>query len=130
MPMSFQSSDIEIVDTFKYLGVHFNNKLDWTNNTDALYKKGQSCLHLLRRLRSFRVCRALLQTFYDTVVASVVLYAVVCWAGGSMDRDSKRLNKLVKRAGSVLGCPLESIKEVADKRMLVKLTSIVHNPSL
>ncbi|XP_073674252.1 uncharacterized protein [Garra rufa] len=129
IPVCIQGLDIEIVDTFKYLGVHLNNKLDWSTNTDALYRKGQSRLHLLRRLRSFGVCRELLRTFYDTVVASVVLYSIVCWAGSSSDRDRKRLNKLVKRAGSVLGCTLDTIEEVAERRMLVKLSSIMDNPS-
>jgi len=45
--------NIEIVDIFKYLDVHINNKLDWSNNTDAVYKKGLSRLHPLRILRSF-----------------------------------------------------------------------------
>ncbi|TWW82055.1 putative RNA-directed DNA polymerase from transposon BS [Takifugu flavidus] len=53
---------------------------------NALYKKGQSRLHLLRRLRSLR-CRTLLRTFYDSVVASVIFYAVVCWSCGSSERD-------------------------------------------
>ncbi|TWW70659.1 hypothetical protein D4764_17G0001420 [Takifugu flavidus] len=64
-PVNIQGLDIEIVEEYKYLGVHLKNKLDWTHNTDALYKKGQSCLHLLSRLRSFGVCRSLLWTFYD-----------------------------------------------------------------
>jgi len=34
--------DIEIVKSYKYLGVHLNNKMDWPD--DALYKKGQSTL--------------------------------------------------------------------------------------
>ena len=114
---------------YKYLGVHLNNKLDWTTNTDALYRKGQSRLHLLRRLRSFGVSRPLLRTFYDSVVASALLYAVVCWSCGSTERDRKRLNKLVRKASSVLGCPLESIEEVGERRMLAKLTSIMDNTS-
>ncbi|TWW67212.1 hypothetical protein D4764_02G0002530 [Takifugu flavidus] len=59
------------------------------------------------RLRSFGVCRSLLRTFYDSVVASVIFYAVVCWSCGSSERDRKRLNKLVRRAGSVLDCSLD-----------------------
>lgn len=31
--------DIKLVPTYN-LGVHLNNKLDWSLNTDALYKKG------------------------------------------------------------------------------------------
>uniref|UniRef100_A0A3P9DT76 Ig-like domain-containing protein n=1 Tax=Maylandia zebra TaxID=106582 RepID=A0A3P9DT76_9CICH len=47
---------------------------------DALYRKGQSRLYLLRRLSSFGVQGALLNTFYDSVVASVIFYSVVCWS--------------------------------------------------
>ena len=126
-PVNIQGSDIELVDSFKYLGVHLNNKLNWTTHTDALYKKGQSRLHLLGRLRSFGVCRPLLRTFYDSVVASAIHYAVVCWGAGSTDRDRKRLNRLVRRAGSVLGRTLDSVEEVGQRRTLSKLSSIMKN---
>lgn len=52
----------------KYLGVHLDNKLDWTLNTDLLYRKGQSLVFLLRRLKSFDVCSEMLQMFYQSVV--------------------------------------------------------------
>ncbi|KAM6989287.1 uncharacterized protein LKV04_008968 [Tautogolabrus adspersus] len=128
-PVNIQGLDIEMVESYKYLGVHLNNKLDWSHNTNVLYKRGQSRLHLLRRLRSFGVCRTLLRTFYDSVVASALFYAVACWGGGSTERDRKRLNRLVRRAGSVLDCPLDSVEEVGERRMLAKLTSIMDNHS-
>ncbi len=103
---------IKIVDSKK------NNKLHWSNNTEALYRKGQTRLHLLQRLRSLRVCRPLLKSFYDTVVASVIFYAVVSWGAGSSERDRKRLNKLVKRTSSILECPLDPIEEMGERRML------------
>lgn len=58
-PVSIQEIDTETVDSYKYPGLHLSNKLNWTTNTDVLYKKGQSRLHLLKRLRSFGVCRTL-----------------------------------------------------------------------
>ncbi|KAK3545669.1 hypothetical protein QTP70_009563 [Hemibagrus guttatus] len=106
-PVKIQGLDIELVDRFKYLGVHLNNRLDWLDNTDALYKKGQS------PWTRTRVNKTLLSTFYDTVVASAILYAIVCWVGGSTEQDRKRLNKLVRRVSSVLGCPLDLVEEVA-----------------
>ena len=45
-------TDIEMVTSYKCLGAHLNNKLDWTDHTAAcMYKKGQSRLYLLRKLR-------------------------------------------------------------------------------
>lgn len=81
-----------------------------TNNTDDLFKKSQNRFHLLRKPRSFDVCRAWLKTFYDTVVASAILYAVVFWGSGFSERDRKRLNKLMRRAGYVLGSSLDSVQ--------------------
>ncbi|KAI3354985.1 hypothetical protein L3Q82_004788 [Scortum barcoo] len=131
-PVNIQGLDIERVRTYKYLGVHLNNKLDWTDNTDSLYKRGQSRLYMLRlrRLGSFGVCRPLLRTFYETVVASVVSYAVVCWGGGCSERDKKRLNRLIKRASSVCGCPLDSIEVMGERRALAKLSTIMATTTL
>ena len=48
----------------KYLGVHLDNRLEWTGNTQNVYKKGQSRLYFLRRLMSLDVCRPMLNMFY------------------------------------------------------------------
>ncbi|KAI3369209.1 hypothetical protein L3Q82_007442 [Scortum barcoo] len=79
--------------------------LDWSDNTNALVRKGNSRLFLLRRLRSFGVQGPLLRTFYDSVVASAIFYGIVCWASSITDRDRRRMDRLVRRASSVLGCP-------------------------
>lgn len=113
------------MEKYKYLHVHLNNKL----NTNALYKKGLNRLHLLQQLRSFGVNRTLLRTFYDTVMASAIFYAVVCWSGGLTERDRGKLNKLVRRASSVLDCLLKSIKQDGEERLLSNLTSIMDNTS-
>ena len=89
--------------------------------------KGQSRLHLLRRLRSFGVQQTLLKTFYDSVVSSVVMYGVVCWGSSITAAEAKKLNNLVKKAGSVLGCSLDPVEVVGDGRMMTKLSSILSN---
>ena len=96
--------DIETVTSYKYLGVHLNNRLDWADNTDATFRKGQSRLHLLRRLKSFGVCRPLLRTFYDTMVASVVFYSVVCWRGGGLGKGQEKNKQTDKKSQF---CPVQ-----------------------
>ena len=125
--MSIQGLDIEIVEEYN-THVHINNKLDWTHNTDVLYKKSQSCLHLLRRMRSFGVRRTLLKTFYDSVVISDLLR---CGLLGLWKlREGQEETQQAGEKGQLsLGLSLDSIEEVGDRRMLTKLTSIMDNPS-
>ncbi|KAI3367990.1 hypothetical protein L3Q82_026817, partial [Scortum barcoo] len=124
-----REQDIDTVKSYKYLGVHLNDSLDWSDNTDALVKKGNSRLFLLRRLRSFGVQGPLLRTFYDSVVASAIFYGIVCWASSITDRDRRRMDRLVRRASSVLGCPLDSVEVVGNGRMMAKLSSLLNNTS-
>lgn len=72
------------------------------------------------------MCWTMLRTFYDMVVASAIFYTVVC---RSSERDKKRLHKMARSTGSVLGCSSDSTEEVCERRMLAKLTCLVNNSS-
>lgn len=110
--VNIQGVQTEDVSVYKYLGVHLHNKLDCSHNADApLYKKGQSRLHLLGKMRSFGVCRTLLRTSYDPRVSSAVFYREVYYDCGSSGRDRTRPHKLVRTAGS-----LASAEEVCERR--------------
>ncbi|KAI4894644.1 hypothetical protein NFI96_001032 [Prochilodus magdalenae] len=126
-PISIKGVDVEVVRSYRYLGVHLDERLDWSVNTDIVYKKAQSRLYFLRRLGSFRICQKLLLMFYQSVVASVLFYAVVCWGGSISKRDAGRLDRLVRKAGSVLGLELESLTPLAERRALSKLLHIMDN---
>ncbi|KAK3556816.1 hypothetical protein QTP70_021755 [Hemibagrus guttatus] len=75
------------------------------------------------------VCKTMLQMFYHSVVASVIFYPVVCWGSRVETADANRLNKLIGKAGSVIGVELESLADVSERRMLWKLLSILENMS-
>uniref|UniRef100_A0A8C4X371 B30.2/SPRY domain-containing protein n=1 Tax=Erpetoichthys calabaricus TaxID=27687 RepID=A0A8C4X371_ERPCA len=90
--------------------------------------KGQSRLYFLRRLASFNICNKMLQMFYQTVVASALFYAVVFWGGSIKRKDASRLDKLVRKASSMVGMELDSLTSVAERRALSRLLSIMENP--
>ena len=115
-PVSIHGVPVDTVEEYKYLGVYLNNKLDWTRNTEAVYKKGQSRLFFLRR--SFNICRTMPRIFYKSVFASAIFFAVTCWGSGLKVADNNRLHKLIRRAGDVVG---EELTTVAERRMLSKL---------
>ena len=127
-PLCILGEDVEEVEVYKYLGVYINYRLDWKSNTDAVYKKGMSRLYFLRKLRSFNVCSKMLEMFYQSVVASVLFLAVVCWGSSIGASDTNRLNKLIRKAGSVIGCKQDTVEAVVERRTLNKLLSIMDNP--
>ncbi|TWW71675.1 hypothetical protein D4764_16G0001720 [Takifugu flavidus] len=67
-----------------------------------------SRLYFLRRLRSFSVCSRMLHMFYLSVMASTIFFAVVCWGAGMK---------------------LANLDEVVRDRMVLKLRTIMDNPS-
>ena len=103
-----------------------DNKLDWKSNTEAVYKKGMSRLYFLRKLRSFNVCSKMLEIFYQSVVASAIFFAAVCWGSSIRASNTNRLDKIIKKAGSVLGLRLQSFESVVE-RTLKKRFSIIDN---
>ena len=126
-PLRILGEDVVTVEDYKYLGVHIDNGLKWKTNIDAVYKKGMSRLYFLRKLRSFNVCSKMLEIFYQSVVASVLYFAVVCWGSSIGAGDTNRLNKLIKKAGSVIGCKPDTFEVVVERRALNKLLSIMDN---
>ena len=127
-PLCILGENVTEVEDYKFLGVHLDNRLNWKTNTEAVYKKGMSRLYFLRKLRSFNVCSKMLEIFYQSVVASALFFAVVCWGSSIGAGDTNRLNKLIKKAGSVIGCKPDTVESVVERRTLDKLLSIMDNP--
>lgn len=76
------------------------------------------------RLKSFSVYRTMLCIFCHSVVPSVFFYASVCWGSRVKAADAGRLDKLIKKAGSLLGVKPETLLEVSERRMLKELLCI------
>ena len=80
-------------------------------------------------MRSFGVCNRMLQMFYQSVMASVLFFGITCWGGNNRAGDTFNLNRLVKKAGSVVGSSLQGVEEVTRVRTAKKLDSILENSS-
>ena len=82
--ISIVGEEVEVVEEYKYLGVHLDNRhMDGRYNTDAVHKKGQSRIYFLTKLRSLSVCNKMLYIFCKSVVESTIPNAVICWGAAS-----------------------------------------------
>lgn len=69
----------------------------------------------------------MLELFYQSVVDGAIFFAVVCWGSSIRVSDSNRLDKIIKKAGSVLGLKLEPLEIVVKRMLLNKMLSIMDN---
>ena len=79
------------------------------NNIKQLYKKAAILQHLQAPVG------------VQSVVGSVLSYAVVSWGGSTTKASLPRLKKLVRRASSVVSMKLGPLVTVAERRTLNKL---------
>ena len=112
-PVYIKGEAVERVETYKYLGVVFDSKLNWKENINLVLKKVNTRMYCLRKLRSFRVNSGMLLTFYNAVICSIIVFSSVCWGGNISKFDRGRLGKIVKKkkkADHVVGMPLDCFK--------------------
>ena len=119
-PICIKGENVQIVSEYKYLGVTIDDKLNWSKHTSNVFKKAQSRLFFLRKLRSFNVCNRMLKMFFETVVCSVMTFALVCWGGNAARGSMNKLEKLIKKAESCVGQKLDSLESIRQNRLLGK----------
>ena len=71
----------------------------------------------------------MLRMFYESVVASAILFAVVCWGSRLRVANANRLNKLIRKASDVVGVGLDNLSAVSDRRMLLRVWAILQHVS-
>ena len=74
----------------------------------------------------------MLVTFYNAVICIIIMFGSVCWCGNISKVDRGRLEKIVKKAkkkkaGEVVGEPLDSFKTLQEKRLYRKLMQILND---
>ena len=108
----------------------FDSKLNWKENINSVLKKVNSRMYCIRKLRSFGVNSDMLTTFYNAVIGSIIKFGSVCWSRNISKLDKARLEKIVKKAGHVVGKPLDDFKTLHKKRLYRKLMQILNDPTL
>lgn len=80
VPVVIGESNIEQVDSYRYLGVKIDKSLKWNSQVDYLCSKLAQRLHFLRRLQLFESSTIML-TFYNSVLGSIIRYSMAACYG-------------------------------------------------
>ena len=64
-PILIDGAVVEQVESFKFLGVHINNKLEWSKHTKTVVKRERQSLFPLRNLKRYGMGPEILRSFYS-----------------------------------------------------------------
>ena len=92
-PACIKGEAVVRVETYKYLGVVFDSKLNWKENINSVLKKVNTTMYCLRKLRYFGVNLGMLVTFHNAVICNIIVYGSVCWGGNISKFDIGRFDR-------------------------------------
>ena len=124
-PLAIGEQQVELVDSFKFLGTTNANTLKWDINAETIAKKAQQRMFFLRQLKRFRVNETILTEFYRAVIENVLTFSITVWFGSSSIHNKNMLEGIVKTTSKITGSKLPSIESIYTTRTLRKATTII-----
>ena len=85
--LDLKGSNIEIVDVIKILGTIIKSELNWDENCDAIIRKVNARMQLIRGLQSFEATRQEMAHFWILFCRSVLEQSCVVW-GPSLTQEN------------------------------------------
>ena len=126
-PILIDLAVVEQVESFKFLGGHINNKLEWSKHTKTVIKRARQSLFLLRKLKRFGMGSEILKRFYSCNIESTGCFTA--WYSNCSASDRKALQRVVRTAQYITGAKLPAIQDLYTRRCQRKALNIVSNPS-
>ncbi|CAB3998779.1 RNA-directed DNA polymerase from mobile element jockey, partial [Paramuricea clavata] len=101
-PLHINDQQLELVTSFKILGLTINNHLKWNDNVAIIVKKASKRLYILRVLRRSGIPPADLLSIYNALIRSVLEYACAVWHTSLPQYLSNKIERVQKRALRIL----------------------------
>ena len=121
---------VEKVESFKCVGGHINNKLEWPKHTKAVVKRARQSLFPLRKLKRFGMGPEILKRFYSCNIESILTSCITAWYGNCSASDRKALQRVMHTTAQyITGAKLPAIQDLYTRRSQRKAIKMVKDPS-
>eukprot|EP00061_Rhincodon_typus_P008785 g31699.t1 len=117
------------VKKVKFPGVTITVNLSSTSQVDAIIKKAQHCLFLLRQLRKFGMSITTLSNFYRCTIENILSGYITAWYGNCSAQNHKKLQKVVCTAQTIMDANLPSMDSIYMAHCHRKAANIIEDTS-
>ena len=101
-PLMIKNETVERVTEYKYLGVVFDENLNWESQAAKVNGKMNQRLYFMRKLNSFNVDNVILALFYQSCILSILAFCLPAWGGNAREKEKRKLNRCLKSACKII----------------------------
>ena len=112
LSIKIKGQDVTEVNSYKYLGVTIDNKLQWDEHASNTFKKANKRVYFLRKLRQFQIDPVLISLFYQATIQSLLTFCIVGWGGNTTESQKNKIDYLIKRSGKLFGKSPQSFDDL------------------
>ena len=124
-PLYIKNECVDRVKSYKYLGVTIDDQLDWHEHLPNVYKKVNSRLYFLRKLKSFHVDNTLIKLFYKATIESITSFCLICWGGNSRKNEINKINRDIIKSEKICANSFLHLEEMYVYQCQTKLKNII-----
>ena len=122
---------VEQVDNYKYLGIHVNNKLDWSVHASQVISKINQRMFFVRKLHYFNVDKTLISLFYQAVVQSLISFCICIWGGNANHKDISKICSVAKQASKITGISqltFDAVLTIFTEKKIIRICNDENHP--
>ena len=123
---TINGKQLELVNSYKYLGIIINSELDWTEQWEKIQKSTGSVLYLLKRLNTCGFKESILVTIYRSYFLSHISYSSPALLSVSLNTAAE-IQKVQSRALKIIGLEEE---QALKKYGIVATRDFIANTSI
>jgi hypothetical protein len=128
-PVSINGDSVEIVSSFKYLGLTLDSRLSFSEHISLTQRKCQQRLYVLRRLRSFQLKPKLLLNLYRSIIEPLLVYCSMIFLSSISVSDKNKLLKMSNLASKIITLPVPCLTAISVRALLRKARAVSADPS-
>ena len=128
--VKINNEPVELVNTYKYLGVTIDKKLNFSDHVNATTSKLNKRMYFLRKLRSIDLKPELIELFYKATMQSIMTFCLIGWGGNISKSNMLKINRIVKRASKTCNSEQDKIEELISKLTLTKVKKLMNSTNI
>ena len=120
---------VENVSQYKYLGVTFDEKLEWHPHARNVQCKINQRMFFVRKLNEFHIDNTIIHMFYRSTLLSVISFRLTAWGGNVHSSYVNKFNTLFKKIAKITKMTPDTFSSLFKSCCHLKLLSIMKDES-